>query len=431
MNAAKILPRSNFSSIEVRLDSANSIVLDGSAAKSARFAQSLPGPLPRQGAALLGAINEALSSRHGPALEDIVNPRKRVIYAIDDHTRGTPTAPILERLQERLNAMGLSDAQTMILVSAGTHRPMNEQELHMKVGGLYGRVEIILHDCMNSEELYKAGIIDGIPVLLNKNLRDAGTVIGIGSLVAHKFSGWSGGAKIICPGLTGYETIYRCHYKSIIEEHIIPGQKDNWFRGFIDRIGDLAGLKYSVNCIPTIGGLVGVVAGDPHAAFDRSVSIAEDFMATSFEKKHDLVVVSAYPATTDLWQSGKGFYNGDLLVKDGGTLVLVTPLDEGLGDHPEFISLLEKSPAEILAVLDSGKLEDPLAAVASYAIRRISERCRLRIVTNNHSIVGHDLLGAPISGDIDSVTAEAFRDGARDLAVVNDSYILPKTLVEG
>ena len=173
------------------------------------------------------------------------------------------------------------------------------------------------------------------------------------------------------------------------------------------------------------------MAGDPHAAFDRSVSIAEDFMATGFEKKHDLVVVSAYPATTDLWQSGKGFYNGDLLVKDGGTLVLVTPLDEGLGDHPEFISLLEKSPAEILAVLDSGKLEDPLAAVASYAIRRISERCRLRIVTNNRSIVGHDLLGAPISGDIDSATAEAFRDGARDLAVVNDSYILPKTIVKG
>lgn len=431
MNAAKILPRSEFSSIEVRLDSANSIVLDGSAAKSVRFAQSLPGPLPRQGAVLLGAIDEAISSRHSPILEDIVDVRKRVIYAIDDHTRGTPTAPVLERLQERLNAMGVSDAQTMVLVSAGTHRPMNEQELRMKVGGLFGRVEIVLHDCMNSEELYNAGMIDGIPVLLNKNLRDAGTVIGIGSLVAHKFSGWSGGAKIVCPGLTGYETIYRCHYKSIIEEHIIPGQRDNWFRGFIDRIGDLARLKYCVNCIPTIGGLVGIVAGDPHAAFGRSVSIAENFMATSFEKKHDLVVISAYPATTDLWQSGKGFYNGDLLVKDGGTLVLVTPLDEGLGDHPEFISLLEKRPSEILAVLDSGKLEDPLAAVASYAIRRISERCKLRIVTNNRSIVGHDLLDAPILGDIDSAIAEAFQDGAKELAVVNDSYILPKTLVEG
>lgn len=428
MNYAKILPKSAFSSINVRLTSTSSIALDGGRAGTIAFAQSEPAVLPKRGEELRTAIDRALSSSHGTKVEDLIDTRKHVIYAIDDHTRGTPAAPALELLHERLEAAGVRDEQTTILVSAGTHRRMTEKELEAKTGSLYGRVEIVQHDCLNEAELYRAGEIDGIPIMLNKRLRDAGAVIGVGSLVAHKFSGWSGGAKIICPGLTGYETIYRCHYKSIIEERIVPGQRSNWFRSFIDRVGDLAGLKFCVNFIPTIGGIVGITAGEPRLAFEGGVSTAENSMAVYFKKKYSTVIVASFPATTDLWQSGKGFYSGELLVRDGGTLVLVTPLEEGLGDHPEFISLLEKKPAEILDLLHSGKLADPLAAVASYAIRRIGERCRLRIVTSNGSLFGRDLLGAPIQGNLDAVMDEAISEETPDLAIINDSYILPKIL---
>jgi len=425
MYNAKILPKSARSRIDLRLSQSDSLALDAGRARTVAYAQSAPAVLPKRGEELRKALDASLSSSHGRRLEELIDRRRRVIIAIDDHTRGTPTATALETLSERLKAIGVGEAQTTILVSAGTHRPMTENELKEKAGGLYGRVEIVQHDCLDDAELYKAGEIDGIPVRLNRRLKEAGAVIGIGSLVAHKFSGWSGGAKIICPGLTGYETVYRCHYKSIVEERIVPGQRSNWFRSFIDRVGDLAGLKFCVNFIPTIGGIVGITAGEPRLAFGGGVSTAENFMSTRFEKKYDTVIVSSFPATTDLWQSGKGFYSGEMLTRDGGTLVLVTPLEEGLGDHPEFISLLEKTPGEILDLLRSGKLADPLAAVASYAIRRIGERCRLRIVTSNASLLGRDVLGAPIQGDFDAVTAEAISEEAPDLAVINDSYILP------
>lgn len=384
-------------------------------------------PLYPKGSPLIRqAVAEAIANPVGRTLAQVVDLKKRVLLIIDDHTRGTPTAETLEVLYDRLHDMGVSDAQMTILTSAGTHRAMTEDEIRAKTGELAGHIEVVQHDCLNPGCLYRAGEIDDIPVWLNRNLCDAGTVIGVGSLVAHKFSGWSGAAKIICPGVAGYETIYRCHYRSVVEENIVPGQKDNWFRRFINRVGDLAGLNFCVNFVPVMGGIAGVTAGDPRAVFERNVDVAIQAMGADFREKQDLVIVSAYPATTDMWQSGKGFYSGELIARDGGTIVLVSPLDEGLGDHRDFTSLLGCEPAKILDHLSSKNLPDPLAAVAAYAIRRIGERCRLRIVTSNSSLRGTPLLGAPISDNLQEVVNTA-ADGSGETraAVLNDVYVLP------
>jgi len=430
MSIAETIPESDYDTLKVRMTASDFISIDRSAMKRLYIAQSRPAVLPKYGETLRKAIEGALDDSCGRSLAEAVDVSRPVMLVIDDHTRGTPTSLALEVLYERLRSIGVSDDQMTILVSAGTHRPMNAEEVRSKTGDVGKRLEIVLHDCSDPKGLFLAGKIDEIPVWLNKRLKDAGTVIGIGSVVAHKFSGWSGGAKIICPGLTGYETIYRCHYKSIVEERIVPGQRENWFRSFINRVGDLAGLKFCINFVPTVGGIVGVAAGEPWGTLSRSISLAENAMTACFPEKLDLVMVSSFPATTDLWQSGKGFYIGEMLVRNGGTLVLVTPLDEGLGDHPDFIELLDRKPSDILGLLDSNKLSDPLAAVAAYAIRRIGEHCRLRIVTSNAALHGQPLLGAPITGDLASVVLEAFPSGCGSAAQLNDSYVLPKIVTK-
>jgi len=390
------------------------------------IAESQPAALPKQGEALRRAVEDAIDETCGARLSEVIDRKKQVVLVVDDHTRGTPSAMALEVLYERLRDFGLDDDQMLILSSAGTHRRMSDEEIRAKTGSIGERLEVVQHDCRDMDGLYLAGKVEGIPVWLNRCLKGAGAVIGIGSLVAHKFSGWSGGAKIICPGVAGYETIYRCHYKSIVEERIFPGQRDNWFRRFIDTVGELAGLSFCLNFVPAIGGIAGVAAGSPRAVLDRNISCAEKAMAAGFAARADLVLVSAYPATTDLWQSGKGFYIGDMLVKDGGTLILVTPLEEGLGDHPDFIALLDRPPADILELLAGNRLSDPLAAVASYAIRRIGERCSLRIVTGNSSLYGRPLLGAPITGELQSVVDSVRLTPGSSVAVLNDSYVLPR-----
>jgi len=423
---ADIISESNCEIFNARITKSDFISVDRSMIKKLYIAQSLPAPLPSNSEILRKAIESALDNSYWPNFLHFAELNKPVVLVIDDHTRGTPTSLALEVLYDRFHSIGVSDDQMKILVSTGTHRLMNKDEIIFKTGSVGKRLEIVQHDCNKFEDLFLAGNIDGIPILLNKMLKNAGIVLGVGSIVAHKFSGWSGGSKIICPGLTGYETIYLSHYKSIVEDRIFPGSRDSWFRRFIDRVAELAALKFCINFVPTIEGVVGVVAGEPQAMLARGILLAENAMTACFPEKADLVIVSSFPATTDLWQSGKGFYIGEILAKDGGTIILITPLEEGYGDHPDFISLLNHKPSEILDLLRGNKLPDPLAAVASYAIRQMNDRFNLRVVTSNASLYGQSFLGWPITGDISCVIHEAFPSGCEVASLLNDSYVLPR-----
>ena len=372
------------------------------------------------------AIYKALDNSEGCSLKEVVDLSRPIVIIIDDHTRPTPVLPAIEILYEKLQQIGVKNEQISILVSNGTHRKMKKEELYIRIGNLLDILNVVQHDCYNAENLFLSGRIDGIPIILNKLLQHAGTVIGIGSIIAHKFSGWSGGGKIICPGVTGYKTIFLSHRKAIVEEQIIPGLHNNWFRYFIDKVGRLAGLKYIIDFIPGIDGVFSILAGESDAVLNKGIKIAEENLVNWFENRFDIAIISAFPATTDLWQSGKGFYLGDIVVKDGGTIILVTPLDEGKGDHPDFLSILDMESLRIKNLLDQNLINDPLAAVAGYAVRNIADRCNLRIISTNTDFQNIRILDHEITNDIQKVINESLTQDTSDIALLNDIYILPK-----
>lgn len=372
------------------------------------------------------AVCEALDNSEGYSLKDAIDLSRPIVIVVDDHTRHTPVLPAIEILYERLKYMGVKNEQIFILTSNGTHRKMKEEELYTRIGNLLDTLTVVQHNCYEEENLFLAGHIDGIPVILNKILQQAGSIIGIGSIMAHKFSGWSGGGKIICPGVTGYKTIFLSHRKAIVEEQIIPGMRNNWFRSFINKVSRLAGLKYVINYVSGINGTFSVLAGEPDAVLNKGFKIAENNFIKWFDNLFDIAIISAFPATTDFWQSGKGFYLGDMIVKDGGTIILVTPLDEGLGDHPDFMSILDMDSFQIKNFLDQDLISDPLAAVAGYAVRNIADRCNLRIISTNPDFQNIRILGHEITNDIQKVINESLTQDTSDVALLNDIYILPK-----
>jgi lactate racemase len=384
-------------------------------------------PVVRTPSELEEMVRDAVGPTSDYPVVPIVHSTKPVVIVIDDHTRSTPILPALTVVYEEIRRIGVTDEQITVLVSTGTHRPMSEGEVSERLGEFRKHLAVVQHDCLAPENLYPLGEIDGIPVLVNRTLKDAGTVIGIGSLVAHKFSGWSGTGKIICPGVAGYETIYRSHSRSIIEESIVPGQVDNWFRRFVDVVADRAGLSYCINFLPAADGRTAVVAGPPETVLKRGIEIALRQNGETVPTMSDLVIASAYPSTTDLWQSGKAIYSAEMVAKNGGTIVLVTPLDDGLGDHPDFLKLLNFPSPKIRKILAVGKLEDPLAAVAAYAVRRIADRCPIRIVTTNRTVQGQELLGQRIGGDLQKPIDEAVAAGIDSFVLLGNSYVLPQS----
>jgi len=372
------------------------------------------------------AVYKALDNSEGYSLEDSIDLSKPIIIVIDDHTRNTPVLPAIEVLYDKLKYMGVKNKQISILTANGTHRKMNKEELYTRIGNFLDTLTVVQHDCYDTEDLFFLGNIDGIPIILNKLLKKAGSIIGIGSIVAHKFSGWSGGGKIICPGVTGYKTTFLSHRKAIIEEKIVPGMCNNWFISFIDKVSRLAGLKYVINCVPGIDGVFSILAGEPDAVLNKGIKVAENNLIKWFDNRFDIAIISAFPAITDIWQSGKGFYLGDMVVKNRGTIILVSPLDEGLGDHPDFISILAMDSCHIKNLLDHNLLGDPLAALAAYAIRNIADRCNLRIISTNPNLQDIRILCHEITNDIQNVINESLTQDTSDVALLNDIYILPK-----
>jgi len=178
---------------------------------------------------------------------NFIDLKKPVVIIVDDHTRGTPVKSVLPFLWNNLKKIGVVQSQVTILVANGTHRHMTNEELREKLGEFLDMFNVVQHDC--DKENLMVGTKDGIPIYLNKLVVKTPNVLGIGSVVAHKFSGWSGGSKLICPGVSGYETIFLTHERAIVEEKIKLGQKDNWFRSFMNYVSKLANLKFLVNFV--------------------------------------------------------------------------------------------------------------------------------------------------------------------------------------
>ena len=66
------------------------------------------------------------------------------------------------------------------------------------------------------------------------------------------------------------------------------------------------------------------------------MQLARKVYSKKIIEKTDLVIAVSYTHDMDFWQGTKGIYSGEPLVKDGGTLLLISPCYEGLGLHKDF-----------------------------------------------------------------------------------------------
>jgi nickel-dependent lactate racemase len=159
----------------------------------------------------VGEVDEEAVLAHGfahphgaPRLREMVRRDDRVLILIEDGTRGTPVARVLPYVLDELRAAGVPDDAVMLLTAQGTHRKMSDDELGRKLGEFYGRFALAQHDWLDESSLYEFGVAsDGTRVTANRLLKDADFVLGLGSIVPHRIKGFSGGAKIVFPGVSG------------------------------------------------------------------------------------------------------------------------------------------------------------------------------------------------------------------------------------
>jgi len=311
-----------------------------------------------------------------PLLSEIVSPGETAVVLVDDHTRTTPAAQILPPVLDALRAGGVREEDVTILITHGTHRQSREEEVRQKVGeGVYGRFCIIQHRCTDEEEQVYLGLTRrGTPVWVNRRVVEADRCIGIGHVGPSPYAGYSGGSKLIVPGVASLDTINANHSLRVD----VPCRLD------IEEAAAAVRLDMVVDVVLCQDGRIArAFAGTPGRVFQEGMALARQVYEVACPGKVDVAVAAACPYDIDLYQAVRAVEYADVVVREGGSILLVAACPDGVGGE-EFYRLMAdpgKRPDDFLrdVVRREGKVT---FSVLGYCLARIKAEKKLYVVTS-------------------------------------------------
>jgi nickel-dependent lactate racemase len=276
-------------------------------------------------------------------IDDLFSADDTVLIVVSDATRATGSAQIINLLVRRLIQAGVAPSDIAIIFATGIHRRVTEEEKkELLTPFIAQRVRTFNHDAYDSGALVSFGVTDrGLPVELNRALKDFSRVILTGAIGFHYFAGFTGGRKSICPGLASARTIEATHLLALDFETgerragVGTGQLDgNAVNEECERIASLIEPRFSVNAVvDERGRVVSVYAGHWRAAHRAG---CEAYLAThsiDIAERRNLVIVSCggSPWDINLIQAHKALEMAAQATNEGGTIVLLAECGDGLG----------------------------------------------------------------------------------------------------
>jgi len=296
------------------------------------------------------AIRQRLAEPIGsPPLADLARTADNACVVISDVTRPVPNSTLLPPLLATLEQSGIARERILLLVATGLHRPNLGDELLEMVGSFVaGNYRIENHDGRDlSQHTYLGESPRGVPVWIDSRYVEAGLKVTTGLIEPHFMAGYSGGRKLVCPGLAALETIKVWHSPEFLEhpnartgclENNPVHEENTW-------IAQHAGCDFILNAvIDQRRRILSVVAGDMEAAFTEGVDFVRKIVTDTLSEPVDIVVTSSagYPLDTTFYQSVKGMVAGLPIVKPGGTIILAAGMSEGIGS-PQFQQIFDEN----------------------------------------------------------------------------------------
>lgn len=333
-------------------------------------------------------VREAIENPIGsPPLEKMLKGTEKVLILSDDYTRSTPVKDILPVLIKKMEDCGVKNENIVILIALGTHRPMNQIEIEKKFGrDITAKYKIMNHEWWDEKKLvYLGDTKKGTPVIVNRLVTQFDFIVGVGQIVPHRVTGFSGGANIIQPGISGEVTTGRTHWLAAqLTGREILGKIENPVKDEIQQVGEIAGLKWVINTVQDAdGNVVRVVAGDPQLAYKSGAETSLQVYKAELPAEADIVVTDSYPYDSELWLAAKGIYASELAVKKDGVVILVSPCHEGISSsHPEILQFGYDTYENVEKKVTSGQIQKlTVAAHLVHVGRVIKERAKGIIVT--------------------------------------------------
>ena len=308
-----------------------------------KWAESLADPVE--------ALEYALDNPIGSApLAELARGKRSAAISVCDITRPAPNRTTLPLVLRRLAEAGIPKEETRILIATGLHREATPAELNEILGEeIASTYPIVNHNARNRDDHEWLGHTkSGTPVYVDKRYVSADLHITLGFIEQHLMAGFSGGRKLIAPGVAFEETIRTLHSPRFMRDpRAVEGSiEENPLHKELLEIAQLAGHDFALDVVLAEGRrIAGVFAGQPAEAHAAGVEFVRRQTTQWIEGPVDAAVTTAagYPLDLTFYQSVKGVTAASHLVRPGGIILVLAACDEGAGAG-EFCRLLKESP---------------------------------------------------------------------------------------
>jgi len=314
-------------------------------------------PVPNATTTLLDALRSPIGKR---PLRDLVKSGQKIGISVCDITRAQPRQVMLESLLSEIPGIRLEDVT--IFIATGTHRRNNEAEIERMIGREFARsCRIICHDARDAASLTHVGQTStGVRVLLNREWVASDFKITTGFVEPHFFAGFSGGPKMVAPGLAGLDTVMTLH-----NAERIGHPKATWgitegnpVHDDVREIARMTGVDFALDVtLNRDQQITAAFAGDLLQEHAAACEFARRNAMRHVDQPFDVVVTtnSGYPLDQNLYQAVKGMSAAAQIVKKGGAIICAAECRDGIPNHGAYGQILasQPSPRALLEMITS------------------------------------------------------------------------------
>jgi nickel-dependent lactate racemase len=370
-----------------------------------------------------------------PPLAELARGKRTASISVCDITRPAPNKTTLPLVLRRLEQGGIRREDITILIATGLHRGATDSEIRQICGEeIAAAYRIVNHNARALVEHRHLGSTRrGTPVYIDERFVASDLHISLGLIEPHLMLGFSGGRKLIAPGLAAQETIKVLHSPMFMRdpEAIEGSVSANPLHHELLEIARIARHDFALEAVLARNrSIAAVFAGQPEQAHQRGVDFVSSTTLETLDQPVDAAITSAagHPLDLTFYQTVKGVTAASHIVKEGGRILVVGECSEGAG-APEFTRMLEEgrpysdflnSIASAPVVVDQWQLEK-LALVTArqqvlYFVPGLPEKYRVNLWGRSCSSV---------QAGVEALTA-GLAPGASIAIIPDGPYVLAK-----
>lgn len=384
-----------------------------------------------------GAIAKTLSTPiNSPPLDQLAHPGDRVCIVFTDITRDSPDQVLIPPILHQLEKAGVRDQDITLLCGIGMHRPSTVAEKVTKLGqAVVDRYRVIDHEPQNPDQLVDLGVVNGIPLSVNKTAYHADILIATGIVEPHQYAGYSGGCKTVAVGAAGEPLIAYSHGPEFIDNPNcrLGKLEGNPFQQAVTEAAMRAGLGFIINVVlDDQKRIVSVLAGEPIETHKRLVEQAKTFNQVSISQQYDVVIGGVgFPKDANLYQASRAasylFFAPTPVVHPDGYFIIPAQCPEGVGEgvgEQRFLAAMRDIPSVQQILEDGRKHGYPPGQQRAFVMAKVLEQNSVIIVGSDYPEVVEACKMLP-AATIDEALARVAADLGKDL----DVLVVPHALL--